>query len=222
VKCYCCKTCDQPFESKVTRTFCSVKCRASDPELKAQLLRNLAAPNSRNGPARSGDAMPCVKCGAELYLTATDRKRGKKACSRSCWRAWLAERFDRHIGAINSVNEMRGFDEYLSQSKLSCLFEGCNWSGDDLGLHANIAHGVSAKELKLRAGFNVSTGLISASLARLYDARNNKGMPATLNRVAALSAHPMKAQRISSEAREHYDKSRAIAKITQATCEAAP
>lgn len=210
-----CKTCGSAFESKVARTYCSVKCRANDPELKRQLLSNLATPKSRSGPERRGEIQPCVKCGTEIYLTATDRKRGKKACSRSCYRAWMAERFDRHIGSVHTVERTQGFDEYLSQDKLQCLFPGCDWRGDDLGLHSNLAHGTTAAALKAAAGFNRSTGLVSAPLAKLYESRGNKGTPHTLNRASARANHPMKSQRMSPEAREHFEKAMALARASK-------
>lgn len=210
-----CKTCAAAFESKVPRTFCSVKCRAADPEFRAVLLANLARPKSRSGPERAGVIMPCVACGAEVYLTASARKRGKKACSRSCYRAWMADRFDRNIGAVHQVGAMSGFDEFLSQDQLQCLVAGCAWQGADLGLHANLSHGIAAAAMKAAAGFNANTGLVSGPLLRIYEARGGKGHSASLNRQAAMQAHPRQAQRRSAEAIEHYEKAMALRGATR-------
>lgn len=210
-----CKTCQQPFTSKVPRTYCSVKCRANDPAFRATLLANLAQPKARNGPERAGETLPCVACNREIYLTASQRKRGKKACSRSCWRAWLAQRFDRAIAANATLQGVQGYDEFLSRDKLTCLVDGCAWQGADLALHANLAHGIRADELKARAGFNNSTGLVSAPLARLYEARGNTGTPAALAAHRNGAARKGKPQPHRPEAIEHYQKAMALRGLTQ-------
>jgi len=207
---YSCKTCHASFESKAVRTFCSVKCRAADPEFRAVLAANLSKPKERNGPLPAGIVQPCISCDKEIYLTATDRKRGKKACSRSCWRAWLADRFDRSIAEVRTVNAVVGYDEFLSQEKLSCLVDGCAWRGDELSLHCNLAHGITAEQLKERAGFNRNTGIVSGPLARLYEARGNKGTPHSLDRAKAAAMHPRASQAVRPESIEHYRKAMAL------------
>jgi hypothetical protein len=207
-----CKTCSVGFESKRARTFCSVKCRANDPEFKATLLLNLSMPKSRSGPLRAGETLPCIKCGAEIYLTATARKRGKKACSRSCWRAWLADRFDRAIATKATLSGVTGYDEFLSRDKLTCLVDGCQWEGADLALHTNLTHGIKAIDLKDAAGFNKSSGLISAPLAQLYEQRGNIGNTEGLikHRQSAKASHPGASQKRRPESIEHYRKAMAL------------
>ena len=207
---YSCKTCSIQFDSKVARTFCSVKCRAADPEFRAVLTANLSKPKERNGPLPAGIVQPCVSCSKEIYLTATDRKRGKKACSRSCWRAWLADRFDRAIAQVQTINAVTGYDAFLSQDKLTCLVDGCVWSGADLSLHCNMAHGITAEKLKELAGFNRNTGVVSGPLARLYESRGNVGTIHSLKSAREAAKKPRKAQPARAESIEHYRKAMAL------------
>lgn len=58
---YLCKTRHASFESKATRTFCSVKCRAADPEFRAVLAANLSKPKERNGRYRLESFSPASR-----------------------------------------------------------------------------------------------------------------------------------------------------------------
>lgn len=204
-----CETCNKPFESTKPRQFCSVKCRARSPRFKAQMLANLEKARAAYAPQpRKGEMRPCLQCGKEFYLTQTKIRRGTKFCSREHYRLWMADRFDRNIGAVHQITKMNNYDEFLSQEKLTCLIPGCAWSGHDLSLHMNLAHGVTAEDLKKRAGFNRNTGVVSATMARNLEARGNKGT--TWSLVGARPNRSGRAQEVRNEAREHIRKSAAV------------
>lgn len=204
-----CETCHDPFESTKPRQFCSVKCKARSPRFAAQMLENLKKARAAYVPTpRKGEMRACRQCGEQFYLTRTMIKRGVKFCSRAHYRLWMADRFDRDIGAIDSIETMQNFDEFLSQDKLTCLIPGCNWMGDDLSLHANLAHGITADALKERAGFNKSTGLISAPMARRLEARGNKGTVSALE--ASRPNRKGTKQDTRQEAVEHIRKAAAV------------
>lgn len=128
-----CETCRKPFASTKPRQFCSVTCKARAPQFREQMLANLEKARAAYIPAaRKGETRPCVQCGKLIYLTQSMIKRGVKFCSREHYRLWMADRFDRNIGAVNSITAMNNYDEFLSQDKLTCLIPGCDWVGDDL------------------------------------------------------------------------------------------
>ena len=176
---YKCETCGVEFMSKAVRRFCSVKCRANHPSFREKLLANLSVEKTRSGPMRSGQMIKCVSCDNEIYLTASKLKRGKKACSRTCWHRWLSERFDKDIALRVSATEISNYDEFLSAEKLKCPL--CEWAGDSLSHHLNMTHHVSAATFKELFGFNRSTSLVSADLRKKLSDRDAAGTISTLN-----------------------------------------
>lgn len=141
-------------------------------------------------------------------MTQTMIRRGMRFCSREHYRLWMAERFDRNIGAINEISAMNNYDEFLSQEKLTCLIAGCKWTGHDLALHMNLTHGITADELKKRAGFNKSTGIVSSTMARNLESRGNKGSAWVLSSVRPNRTGST--QEVRNEAREHISKAAAV------------
>lgn len=199
-----CRTCKKPFSStRPMRMFCSVKCRANHPTFKRFLKENLAIRNSRSGPHRKGKETPCPECAKPVYQRPGPRK--QKFCGRVCYRAWYAKRFDRNIGAIDSVAQLSGYDEFLSGETLRCFQPGCSWEGHSLSHHMNYAHGIEAEALKEKAGFNKGTGVISATLARILEARATPGShpPTDL----AIASRAGASQDVRREAVEHLVKS---------------
>lgn len=171
------------------------------------MLKNLESAKLAYKPMpKTGEIRPCVNCGKPFYLTKTMIKRDAKNCSRVCYRAWNAARFDRHIGQVESVSELTGFDEYLSSTKLRCLFDDCEWIGDHLGLHVNLTHGVTADKLKELVGFNKGTGLISGDLARTLQRREYLTM-ANPKKARDKVTNPGGEGILRKEGREHYEKS---------------
>jgi len=115
----------------------------------------------------------------------------------------MESRFDRHIGHIESISELSNYDEFLSQKTLGCLIGGCEWKGHNLTLHMNLSHGIAEEEFKRAAGFNLSTGVVSASMHENLCSRGNTG--GFVDGVIARAAR--KFDYVSREAREHQQKS---------------
>ncbi len=127
------------------------------------------------GPKRQGFIRKCEECPAPIYMTPTAVKRGKKTCSRLCYRKYMAKRFDRHIAHVENINQLSNYDEFLSQPVLGCLIDGCYWRGHNLSLHMNLSHGIKEEEFKRAAGFNLSTGVVSATMQLNLVRRGNVG-----------------------------------------------
>lgn len=198
--------CGKTFPSKKPdRKYCTLKCYASTPEFKARRDEHLKKARANRKPvSKSGNMVACPHCGRENHFTPNEIKRGRRFCNREHYRAYMAGRFDRAIATPVSFKDMQGFDEFLSQEKLPCLIEGCNWVGDNLALHVNQAHGISADAFKRMAGFNLSTGLVSTKMHTLLVERGNCGTPRALNQKLAVASR--KFDYVSNERKEHAQK----------------
>jgi len=195
-----CPTCYKKIivgEGKYKRKYCSIDCYPSK-----QLIET--SKRKKSGVKPSLDPIPCLNCGKPMQCKPSEIKRGKKTCSRSCYHEYLAKRFDRFIENPINFKQMKNFDEYLSNDKLNCLVEGCDWEGDNLGLHVNLHHGISARDFKMQTGFNLHTSLVSQPMRKNLEARGNKGNLRTLNQPLATSKPRHKY--ISEERKEHLKK----------------
>jgi hypothetical protein len=105
----------------------------------------------------------CLKCGKEFHARESERK---KYCNEICRRQYMAERFDRWIASPETIALPQNYDEFLTQEKLPCLVDGCNFEGHKLSLHMNLTHGVTEREFKKLAGFNLSSGITSLPLKK--------------------------------------------------------
>lgn len=206
------EACGKTFPSKKQdRKYCTLKCYAATPEFKARRDEALKKARANHKPVeRSGETRPCLHCGKPIYLKPSDIKRGKKTCNRAHYRAYMAGRFDRAIAAPVTFKDMQGYDEFLTQEKLPCLVEGCNWAGDNLGLHMNQAHGITAEDFKRMAGFNLSTGLVSERMEANLVARGNRGTPRALNQRKAITSR--KFDYVAAERKEHAKKAALLRK----------
>jgi len=115
----------------------------------------------------------------------------------------MEERFDRNIGAVETIEQLSNYDEFLSAEILNCLVDGCKWRGHNLSLHMNQTHGVKADDFKMAAGFNLSTGVVSASMQKNLVARVNQG--GKVDNSIAIDARNFKYK--SREGKEHLQKS---------------
>jgi hypothetical protein len=117
----------------------------------------------------------CEWCGKEGEAIPSIAKK-QRFCSYVCWRFYFAERFDSSVQRIWQLGKVQNFDEFLTQEKLPCLFENCDWSGDNLAIHVNHVHGITADEFKDLCGFNRGTSLVSPeTLRRLCEAQKDNG-----------------------------------------------
>jgi hypothetical protein len=151
-----CPTCGEEFRSRIKgKTFCSMKCYTSHPTFLERLRRQ----NEEKSKAAFPDGRPCCpQCGEET-------PKNRKYCNNLCRRKYFAERFDRFVANPEQIALPQNFDEFLLQSELPCLFEGCEWCGTNLSVHVNTAHGVPVEKFKELVGFNRTTGLVAPSLS---------------------------------------------------------
>lgn len=203
-----CPTCGQMFASRNTRKkFCSLDCYTQSEQFKN--MRQEASQAARQKRTR-----PCPECG-RMFGDDRQTSRGRKFCSTPCYRAWMAKRFDRWMANPETMMLPQSYDEFLDQEELRCLVDGCDWSGRNLSMHMNSAHGVRAREFKRAAGFNYKSGIISKPLAVLLGNRPLVGVgleppsrPPALDAQYQLSnPHSYR----SLEGSEHHRKTRALA-----------
>jgi hypothetical protein len=154
-----CPTCGNTFESRGHKTFCSMSCYAQSPQFTTMLARQ---------HKKTGSNEICRECGNEFY-----KKKASKRfyCGSVCYRKYMAKRFDRWIASPEKIALPQNYDEFLTSHELPCLVDGCSWHGNFLSLHMNFTHGVSARDFKRMAGFNLSSGIISLPLYELMCAR---------------------------------------------------
>lgn len=194
-ECGPCPTCKQKFYSRnKEKIFCSLKCYIDSDQMKTmmaenrqktidnlraerdssegaylgQKTKNRLAEIRRKAGLSAGQDVACLECSTVFWQKPETKDRAaQKFCDKSCYRAYKAKRFDRWIANPQQLQLPQNYDEFLSQQELPCLIEGCEWKGFFLSLHVNQAHGITAKEFKRAAGFNLNTGLVSQPLAKL-------------------------------------------------------
>lgn len=207
-----CLTCGKGFFSRKAKLFCTMECYLKSEQFAAMLAASRVKsmrPASRDKMVkalRRGKVVPCAECGAEIYQKAS---RPRKFCSTPCYRAYMANRFDKWIANPEGVALPQCYDEFLDREVLTCPIDGCSWSGQFLTLHANLAHGLPSQEFKRAVGFNLHSGIISKPLAQLLCERAPVGVAieptapkSTLSRIRSYQ---------SKESKEHRRKARAIA-----------
>lgn len=193
-----CPTCGEMFRSRIKdKTFCSMKCYTTNPET---LDRLRAMNDERKVPVTS-----CPQCGED---TAT----GRKYCSNLCRRRYFAERFDRFVANPEQIALPQNFDEFLLQSSLPCLFDGCEWSGPNLAVHVNFAHGISADDFKELVGFNKTTGLVCPELSRELSAKAKRLIAegVLVSDPSHLESADRSRKGLRLEGKEHWQKSMAL------------
>lgn len=216
-----CRTCGQMFESRIDKMFCSLDCYTKSEQFKNMVAENLKKAGSRESierraqAAKLGKDVPCLECGADFYQKRPIKgKPARKFCSTSCYRTYLAKRFDRWVANPEGMALPQCYDEFLDREELACVVDGCNWTGNHLTMHMNQAHGVMADDFKRAAGFNLSTGVISKPLAKAYREREIVGVAACPNDAAlelahaALANNPIRYK--SLEGKEHAKKARSL------------
>jgi len=211
-----CPTCGKPFFSRLNKKFCSLDCYIKSPQFKelAHSAKPMTAEARERGRQKllKGGMVYCMECGVEFYGKRSD---SRKFCSSTCYRSFMAKRFDRWIANPEGVALPQCYDEFLDQEELACLVEGCKWFGHHLTLHMNMAHGVRSDEFKRAAGFNLNTGVIAKPLAELMQSRPLQGVAATGQNFLPLPSDRGPYLRYKSlEACEHHKKAAAIASET--------
>lgn len=208
-----CLGCGKEFFSRRDAKFCGMKCYTGSKQFSQMLAdarNNSMTPHSikkRAESARRGEGKPCLECGENVYVKKSEKT--KKFCSRICYRAYMAKRFDRQIASPDQMALPQGYDGFLDRSLLTCPVVGCSWQGDHLSIHVNTAHGITAAEFKRATGFNKHTGVVSRPMAERLRARAVVGV--ALDSTYWGGGFPDGFERRHSlEAQEHYAKSRAL------------
>ena len=218
-----CKTCGKMFESRVDKMFCSMDCYIKSDQFRDMQSKHWALSDEVkakiSAKLKKGKDVTCLECGAEFYQKPSGKGHpARKFCNTTCYRAYMAKRFDRWVANPESMALPQCYDEFLDSEELACVVEGCDWKGKHLTLHMNQAHGVRADEFKRAAGFNLTTGVIAKPLAEALRERQVVGFAANTDdaeRAAAralaqdaLAANPIRYR--SLEGREHAKKARAM------------
>lgn len=210
-----CTQCQKEFRSRYAgRRFCSMSCYIASDEFQQRIRRQVVQLQTRSyqaigldGPVRL--SKPCMECKSEM-MVQPKQFQTKKFCSQNCYRLYMAARFDRWIAAPQALALPQGYDEFLTQEKLPCLFNDCDWSGKRLGMHVNSCHGVTASDFKELAGFNRNTALCTADISQMLRP-NGLALAAFWNGPGeAGPATVGRSKNIRLEGREHLRKGREI------------
>lgn len=222
-----CGTCGNTFQSRTAKMFCGMGCYTSSKmfsDMIAESRKKAMTPESiakRAESARRGCHVDCLQCGGQFYQKrATAGRPAKKFCGKTCYRSYMANRFDRWMADPQGMALPQCYDEFLDKEELSCIIDGCGWVGKHLSAHVNLSHGFPSADFKRAAGFNLTTGLVSRDTSELMSQRALVGVanlpPDDPMRIFAKNKS---AQVISSvgflyqskEGCEHRAKSRALA-----------
>jgi hypothetical protein len=210
-----CPQCGQMFVSNRPKLHCSMKCHTSSPafltRIRAQAKTALAASViKRTGlPPQPHARIACLECGV-VFEEKPSKK--SKFCCKQHYRAYMEKRFDRWIASPQAIALPQAYDEFMLQEELPCLIDGCTWSGRSLGMHMNTAHGITARDFKKAAGFNLGTGLVAPEVAQRLSERPHLHIPKPWWANASGPQAPRPEINYKSlEGREHNIKSRAIA-----------
>ena len=188
-----CPTCHESFKSKTAKKFCSLQCY-----LKSDQFRKLQQDNNDKKKLNR----VCPQCESPVPSD-------KKYCNKLCRRKYFSSRFDRWIANPESIALPQNFDEFLTREELPCLVSGCGWVGKNLGNHVNFKHGISARDFKILAGFNIGTGLVSEDVHLEMSERTKKMVEEGVLSNGGFQTTPaptLKNQKPSLEHREHLKK----------------
>lgn len=217
-----CPTCHAHFGSRQPKKYCSLRCYTTSPEFLSRLKAHRDERSTRAGEhSKRSDPVgwACKSCGVVTYSPPA-KARYRKFCGQSCYREYMARRFDRWIASPQSMALPQAYDEFLSQEELCCLIEGCGWKGQWLSHHMNFAHGTPAKEFKRAAGFNLTTGVITPRLFKTLSSRAHVHMAfagpgaAEQRRANGRKARGSVREYHSLEGAEHSAKARALMYMT--------
>lgn len=96
----------------------------------------------------------CIECGS-VYLKLA-RSKSKRCCR--CRPAIKSERCLKVEVAPNAIQSLHALEQYFSTDELVCLI--CGQPSKGLGQHVSHAHGLSAREYKLKYGLPITYGLV--------------------------------------------------------------
>lgn len=215
-----CPTCGGMFKSRGTakKIFCDMKCYIASPGFKKMIAENClnnAAKATGNTPeGYTPTYKNCIECGTEFK---TKPSSNSKYCSKMCYRKYMTKRFDRWIASPQKIALPQAFDEFLTSDVLPCLVEGCDWKGHHLSGHMNQTHGVTARNFKKLAGFNLGSGIVSAPLHAALCERDIVGVAIDGSRFHGYlsGVEQKRTQYKSLEGKEHRAKTNSLKNETE-------
>ena len=215
-----CPTCGGMFKSRGTakKLFCDMKCYTASPGFKKMIAENcLNNASKATGKPPAGYTPTyknCIECGTEFQ---TKPSSNSKYCSKMCYRKYMTKRFDRWIASPQKIALPQAFDEFLTSEVLPCLVEGCDWKGHHLSGHMNQTHGVTARNFKKLAGFNLGSGIVSAPLHEALCERDHVGVATDGSRfnMYRSGVEQKRTQYKSLEGKEHRAKTNALKNETE-------
>lgn len=215
-----CKKCGSMFESRIDKLYCSMDCYTTSDQFREMQSKYWKPSESVRASIaealRTGGTAPCIECGTEFYRKRSDARRGRKFCTKVCYRSYMAKRFDRWVANPEAMALPQCYDEFLDRERLRCVVHGCDWEGLHLTTHMNQAHGLPAADFKRATGFNLSTGVIARPLAEAFQSRARRGVavnPPDAEAIAmghAAQSDGSYIRYVSREACEHQKKARAM------------
>jgi hypothetical protein len=208
------------FKSRGTakKIFCDMKCYIASPGFKKMIAENClnnAAKATGNTPeGYTPTYKNCIECGTEFK---TKPSSNSKYCSKMCYRKYMTKRFDRWIASPQKIALPQAFDEFLTSDVLPCLVEGCDWKGHHLSGHMNQTHGVTARNFKKLAGFNLGSGIVSAPLHAALCERDIVGVAIDGSRFHGYlsGVEQKRTQYKSLEGKEHRAKTNSLKNETE-------
>lgn len=162
-----CKMCGETFKSsKERKYFCRQECYTKSKQCALELRKRRAKELGIKLPKYPRQAFAEMKCAQchRIFFVKPSRIGKELCCRKMCRRKYFAARFDRWVASPETLALPQNYDEFLTQDIMGCLVESCQWGGHNLSLHMNLKHGVPPDEFKKIAGFNFSSGIVSAPL----------------------------------------------------------
>lgn len=218
-----CKACGKMFQSRIDKMYCTLDCYTKSDQFRDMASKHWVLSDETrakiSATLKKGVDVPCLECGEDFYQKKPSKGHSaRKFCSTTCYRAYLAKRFDRWVANPEGMALPQCYDEFLDSEELACVVDGCDWNGKHLTMHVNQAHGIKADDFKRATGFNLSTGVIARPLAVALRERSVVGVAACVDDTCrsaartlareAIAANPIRYR--SLEGREHAKKARSM------------
>lgn len=221
-----CKHCGAMYRSYGAKIFCSLKCYIASGESAANARAHFAKATEMS-ISKGRVEVKCDDCGEVKSKPRSAVKKWLNFCGKACWRSYLARRFDRFVANPEDIALPQNYDEFLDRDELPCPVHSCGWVGAHLSMHANLVHGIEARDFKKLLGFNVRSALVGkAALARQSEIAKELFDAGVIGRefTPGASQGGVRGVKQSLESREHRVKAAALVpraprKLSDATLE---
>jgi hypothetical protein len=197
------------FQSRKAKIFCSMKCYTTSDKFREMIREVHERLKAKPRKPPTMVEKTCMECGTGFSVL--QRSKAKRFCTRLCYRRYMEKRFDRFIANPEEIALPQCYDEFLSQPVLHCLVKDCGWMGHALSNHMNYTHGIRARDFKKAAGFNLNSGIVSATMQEHLSGREYLGGVAVYTYPQCAG---VRTSYKSLEGREHAQKAQALARYT--------